>query len=1408
MNQLVLLISRFLFIGLIAIIVLMAVMVGLGRQAMTHIDEFQPKIEAYLEERSGLEFSIDNLQGSWEKLSPRFIVQQLAVKSPQAENAFFSLNTLSIEINIGESFFHLRPVIELWVDGVAAELLYREGKFTLKNAPIYEDKNDSNAKESDFLEQLDLVFKQPRMQLTNSDIVIKGFWESDVSVSNINVGMASKGSGKRFWANLVLEAESTIEAVVVGDLAGQFSSPGSLNGRLYTRVDAPDLADWMPIPAKALTALEVIDASGQIQFWGTVSDGDIERVTTQLSVADVVIKHEQSSQAAPRLDSVYALGKWEGNWNDDWVLGLTELKVSGENFEWAPQQLFLKSERLADNERRLVGELDQATVSPWVSYYTSMLSDESKAYQALKAINPEAQLDNVILEVDLVGKDVADFKLSAEVTGIQTQPRRWIPGVNNVKASVLLGKYISVVDIVGDAVDLNYPALFRKPLKVDHLQGALIVRNTAEEIVIESGLLQVDDEQIQGVTQLAVIVDKTTASDQTKKKSPYLRLQATLSEFDVADLYEHLPVGVIPDGIVRWLDSSIKTGQLLRGDLLFHGPSDLYEFEPFQYVLGFTVENTQLEFLPNWRPVKDVSADVRVYSGVVDAWAIAGEYYENYVDQAWVGTQRVAPGEVDLVVDVAVNGRVENALQILVDSPIADTTAPMLEAFSATGDAETTVEVRVPFREGETADLGLVVDARVSEGAFRLREKDLVVSDVSGQLSFDLATGLSASGIKGRAFDGPIQGVINTVPDGAGQQTIIKLQGDAELEKIKPWLALEFLEPVQGQLNYLADIYLRKEAEESAIARSFIEIQSDLKDASIHYPVPLKKEVGVALPFTYKATLGGDKHYQEITLDNVFDLQLVSDDQGFERGGIGFGRLATLADPGSFSIRGVIPELDITAWLAVYDTFEQKQRLSGRAVKGNQFLTQFADSQLKINKAFYNGRQVSDLFLALMPEAKGYLIKGDSSIFKGEVFLPTAFITTNNPRGVREPIRVRLAELKLPKAFTETVSPEAGVAEDLAQVADEMETQSFNPAQLPALDLAIEQLNIGAEDYGAWMLVWKPITAGVELEKLSFDLKKMQFQGNGRWLWQKDHATTQLKGIVKTKNVSDVLTAWGYAPSLTSKSASASIDAFWPEAPYEFDLMAANANMAVVIKDGRFKDVSSGAADKVLGFLNFDDWLSRLQLKIKDLESNEMPYSEIRGQFLLQDTILKTEKLKLDGAALKIAIDGELNLKSKQIDAGLDVTIPVTRNLVLPAAAVGGLPAAATVYVIEKVLGSQLDKLTTMKYTVKGDFEDPKVALKESFNIIPKQIQESIVKNGSDKEKIQVETSSTNVAEQPSKNPTSKQAGDTELGVETDDYSDSERAVVTEPISNPQNPNNKLNIKKGGDSDLSSEEEQ
>ena len=167
--------------------------------------------------------------------------------------------------------------------------------------------------------------------------------------------------------------------------------------------------------------------------------------------------------------------------------------------------------------------------------------------------------------------------------------------------------------------------------------------------------------------------------------------------------------------------------------------------------------------------------------------------------------------------------------------------------------------------------------------------------------------------------------------------------------------------------------------------------------------------------------------------------------------------------------------------------------------------------------------------------------------------------------------------------------------------------------------------------------------------------------------------------------------------------------------------------MSMKIKDGHFLNVNSGAVDKVWGALNFQTLLKRLRLNFSDLSSDDLTFEEIDGALRLHNKVLTVDKMEIDSPAVGIALKGDVLLAQERLALKLDVAIPVTRNLVLPAAAVGGLPAAATAYVIEKMLGKQLDKLTTVKYIVEGTFDNPEIKVKDSFSVIPKPLRESML---------------------------------------------------------------------------------
>ncbi|MGB2451100.1 MAG: AsmA-like C-terminal region-containing protein, partial [Porticoccaceae bacterium] len=75
-------------------------------------------------------------------------------------------------------------------------------------------------------------------------------------------------------------------------------------------------------------------------------------------------------------------------------------------------------------------------------------------------------------------------------------------------------------------------------------------------------------------------------------------------------------------------------------------------------------------------------------------------------------------------------------------------------------------------------------------------------------------------------------------------------------------------------------------------------------------------------------------------------------------------------------------------------------------------------------------------------------------------------------------------------------------------------------------------------------------------------------------------------------------------------------------------------------------------------------------------------------------------------------------------DAQLVATLPVATNLPWVVALMGGLPAAAGVYVTSKLVEKQVDRLSSISYKVSGPWDDVEVAVDKIFAAELKNVQE------------------------------------------------------------------------------------
>lgn len=138
----------------------------------------------------------------------------------------------------------------------------------------------------------------------------------------------------------------------------------------------------------------------------------------------------------------------------------------------------------------------------------------------------------------------------------------------------------------------------------------------------------------------------------------------------------------------------------------------------------------------------------------------------------------------------------------------------------------------------------------------------------------------------------------------------------------------------------------------------------------------------------------------------------------------------------------------------------------------------------------------------------------------------------------------------------------------------------------------------------------------------------------------------------------------------------------------------------------------SAQALRVFGLLNFDAIGRRLRLDFSDLWSKGLSYDRIDGVVDIEKGIFRIrEALTLEGVSSDLSITGLLDVPAGQVNAEIQVAMPISRNLPLAAVAVGAPAIGGALFVIDRLVGDRFARMAAVRYKMTGDWQDPQISL-------------------------------------------------------------------------------------------------
>lgn len=314
-------------------------------------------------------------------------------------------------------------------------------------------------------------------------------------------------------------------------------------------------------------------------------------------------------------------------------------------------------------------------------------------------------------------------------------------------------------------------------------------------------------------------------------------------------------------------------------------------------------------------------------------------------------------------------------------------------------------------------------------------------------------------------------------------------------------------------------------------------------------------------------------------------------------------------------------------------------------------------------------------------------------------------------------IDVDLQRLALPRSESDA---DAASGPELLTLEEQLEAfLSLDIGSWPDIDVRIAELTLADESAGRWRFSLRPEPFRLNITGIEGQLQTLALKGDMTWSVVDERETSRFVGALSGGRLRELEALTVAAIPLTNEQTRIDLDLDWPGRPDEFTLSKLSGQVSVRLDNGVIME-QSGSAQlfRIFNLLNTDTLWRRLRLDFSDLYERGIAFDAISGKVSLVNGLVTLDpELQLVGPSGAFKLSGTTDMTDESLNMRLVLVLPVTQNLPLAAILMGAsAPIGGALFVLDRILGDPLSKLTSATYGVTGSWSDPKVELRRVFN--------------------------------------------------------------------------------------------
>ena len=707
------------------VVIIAALSISGLRFILTTADLYQKEVEVFASNLLEQPVKIGSLDAKLSGLVPTLIFKDVELISKQKS---FLLSRIDVGISF-KSLLLKQEVVptHLVIRGMDINITHtKKGKYKIEGVAVNRLKKtvpDGESESSIFKRWL---LSQSEISIADSSIILKDEQGDNLKWEFKNVNMLLRNSGMRHRLSLTTTPPKFLGGKIDLnlDLEGDISDPGSWKAKFFVdskRVNLKPLRRYIDNKD-----IKFNSGIAKLKLWLDIDKGEVSQLSGDIKLNNFSYKFKENKSV--NIELVSAVFDSVKSKEKTWGVSVDKFNYRNNNQSWLGSKFFLA---FGFDNKKIEDFFITANYMS-LGALTQMVDDNNLITNKHKKILNNLNVHGDVRNFHIAWKNNSLYKLNAEFERFSIGAWGRFPEAKNISGNFRFENSNGSISVLSKDATVSFPSLFRDAFKLNKLKADIGFVKTNSGLLFNLNHSLTENDEVSATSKGTLFLPKN-------KSSPHLELQTYVSRGDASKLSHYLPVSIMSDGLVSWLDRGIVSGKLDAATVIFNGKLKDFPFNnnEGEFFVDLETSNMLVNYQKGWPVIEKAKIKGSFTGQGMNLHLLTAESENNVLYGSFASITSFKNAELKL--NLKAKGSAHNVSHYVVNSKILPKAKKTVSSMRFLGDVATNMKVNIPLdaRLRKKKSLSYMGSASLSDAAVYMLENKLDLTNVKGEIVFN-----------------------------------------------------------------------------------------------------------------------------------------------------------------------------------------------------------------------------------------------------------------------------------------------------------------------------------------------------------------------------------------------------------------------------------------------------------------------------------------------------------------------------------------------------------------------------------------------------------------------------------------------------------------------------------------------